>query len=218
VQVAATHQHAAGVVGHVQPFVKVECQRVGALEPGQTRLQGRAERDQRAEGAIHVEPEVLRCAEVGECREVVDRAGVDRACCPDHEEGSRALGPIPRDRATQRVELDPVVIVDLDQAERRAAEAKDLERPRDAAVRLSRGVADERRRAADAVCSYVRASEMIAGDGEPDQRRHRRAADEDAAAVFGKIEQLAAPFNHLALDVNRAVVAAAAVGVDRSGE
>ena len=40
-QVAAAHQHAAGVVGHVQPLVEVESQGVGALDAGEARLERR---------------------------------------------------------------------------------------------------------------------------------------------------------------------------------
>ena len=98
------------------------------------------------------------------------------------------------------------------------AEGQELERARDAAVRLDRGVADQQGRGADAICPHVRAGQVMAGDGEPDQRRHRGAADQDAAALFGEAEQLAAPFDHLALDVDRAVIASAAIRVGRSGD
>ena len=58
--------------------------------PARRGLSVGAERDQRAEGAVDVQPEVLLGADVGERREIVDRAGVDRARGPDHEERPRA--------------------------------------------------------------------------------------------------------------------------------
>ena len=58
---------------------------------------------------------------------------------------------------------------------------------------------------------------MVARHRKPDQRRHRGAADQEAARLGRHAEQLPAPVDHLALDVDRAVVAAAEIGVHRRG-
>ena len=65
VQLAAAHQHAAGVVLDVEPLVEVEGQRIGTLDAVEQRPMGGAEDRERAERAIDVQPEVVlrrRCA------------------------------------------------------------------------------------------------------------------------------------------------------------
>eukprot|EP00962_Isochrysis_galbana_P024680 scaffold7578_cov121-Isochrysis_galbana.AAC.8 len=65
VRVAIAHQHTAGIVRHVQPLVEVEGQRVGAAQARQAgSSQGRQHR-RSAEGAVHVEPELLSPEEWG---------------------------------------------------------------------------------------------------------------------------------------------------------
>ena len=144
---------------------------------------------------------------------------VDVAGGADHAERLEAQALVGRDRELELFQVDAVVRAGRDRAQRVASEAQDFERPRDAAVRLSRGVADQTPgRCGQAVGPNVAAGMMMTRDREPDQGRDRGAADQKAAGALGKLEQLPAPVDHLALDVDRTMIAAAEIGVHGRGQ
>ena len=61
----AAHEHKAGVVVHVEPFVKIEGQRIGPAQTGETWAQGFAEHPQSPKCTVHVQPELLGLGQVG---------------------------------------------------------------------------------------------------------------------------------------------------------
>src|SRR3954465_5345798 len=65
-------EQAADLIGLKEPLVRVEHERIGALEAGEQRPGGRPERRGRAVGAVHVQPEVLLGAQVGQRVQRVD--------------------------------------------------------------------------------------------------------------------------------------------------
>ena len=77
--VAVADEHAADLVRLEQPLVRVEHERVGAIEAGQRGASGVGERRGRAVGAVDVQPDAVLGAQVGERRQRVDRAGRGRA-------------------------------------------------------------------------------------------------------------------------------------------
>ena len=85
VQSAVAHQDEARIVGNLAPFVKVERQRIGPFDAPQAgRKIGRQHR-QRAVGAVNVKPEFFASREIGQRRQIVDRAGVHGSRGP-HEQ------------------------------------------------------------------------------------------------------------------------------------
>jgi predicted CoA-binding protein len=212
-------QDAAGVVGHVQPLVEVEGQRIRRLDPGEPRRQLGRQQGEPAEGGIDVEPQALLAAEPGQGRKVVDRPGVDRPGGTHDAEGLQARRPVGRERALECGNLHPVPGIDRDQAQLVAAEAQKLERLGDAAMRLARGVADETRTTPlQALAAHVAAGMGLACGGEADHGRHRGAADQKAARTLGQAEDLPRPLDHLALDIDGRMLTAAEVGVERPGQ
>ena len=153
-----------------------------------------AEDGERAEGAVDMQPEPLLGGDLGQRREIVDRPGVDRAGGRDDAERLAAEAPVGGDRPPQLGGVHAIVGADPDRAQGAAAEPEQLEGAGDAGVRLARGVADQTRRGrGDAIDPDLAAGQMMARDGEPDQRRHRGAADQEAARGLRQAEQLAAP-------------------------
>jgi hypothetical protein len=89
-QHAVAHQNESGVVGHLAPLMKIEGQRVRALDALEPRRQIRSQNRQRAKRAIHVEPKPLAAADAGQGVQIVDRPGVDGAGRAHHQERRKA--------------------------------------------------------------------------------------------------------------------------------
>ena len=137
--------------------------------------------------------------------ERIDRTGVDGAGATDDAEGLQARGAIGRDRCGQRGHVHGDVGVDRDQPQAVAAQAQELERLGDAAMRLARGVAHQRcsppcspsrRTSPPAWACRAAARPMTVAIEVPPTRR--------PLAPSGKPEELARPVDDLALDIDRA--------------
>ena len=76
-------QHAAGL-GHVQPLVRVDGRRVGALKAGEARPGPRGAGRRQPVGAVDVQPHVAPRADVGQRGDVVDRPGQGGPAGRDH--------------------------------------------------------------------------------------------------------------------------------------
>ena len=76
-RVLVLHQQAAGLVGLEQPFVRIQPDRIGALDPAQEPLAPLGHHRETAIGGIDMQPEAFRRAEVGQLLQPVDGA---RAC------------------------------------------------------------------------------------------------------------------------------------------
>jgi hypothetical protein len=193
------HQQAADLVGLEQPLVRVEHQRVGALQPGQQRAGGRPQRGRRAVGAVHVQPQVLLGADVGQRVERVDRArarGAGRGHDAHRPAPRRAVG---RDRRPHRPGIQPEPGIGLQHPE--LLEAEHAQRPRHGGVRLV-GAVDDARPARGA------------GGGQPHQIRDRAARGQHALGAFGQPAQLAQPVEHHELDGRRPRAAGPGAGED----
>ena len=210
-------EHAAHAVRRVQPFVRVERERVGAFDPAhQMRVRG-TRRGQRAERAVDVQPQAFFRADVRERAEVVERAGVDAARGADDQERTVARGAIGGDPRAQRLRIERAPVVHVDQPQRRGPEACDAQRLGDAVVHAARGIGRQAR-AGDPVRARVRAQRGVACGGDREQVAHRRPARQDPARIRRESEELREPRDHLALDVDRGVLAPADVRVHPGGE
>ena len=89
-----------------QPLVRVERDRVGALDAGEPAAAPLGQKKESAVGAVRVKPELLLAGDVREGLEVVDRARVGRAGIADHGKGLESRSPIRRDRFGQCVDRD----------------------------------------------------------------------------------------------------------------
>ena len=92
-QLAVAHQDAAGVVGHLAPFVEIEGDRVGALDARASSGASRGRQHASAPNAPSTwNQSSSRGAERGERGEIVDRADIDGAGGADDQERLSAPG------------------------------------------------------------------------------------------------------------------------------
>jgi len=115
------HEHAAGLELHVQPLVEVQADRVGTRQARQAGAQVRREDRQRADSAVHVEPQPFARSNVGQHVEGVQRAAVDRARVADETDGLHPRSAVRGQRGFQRRHVDPEGIVNRNQAQALAA-------------------------------------------------------------------------------------------------
>ena len=207
----------AGLVGHVEPLVRVGRDGVGPLEALEQRLELRRDRGQRPVGPVHVEPEALGGAQVGQLVERVDGAGVHGAGVAHDDRGLPAGLPVVGDRPLQQVHADAEAVVGRDLPQLLPADAEEVHGLVHAVVDLVRHVDDQRRRSREAVLAHAW------GLGAPGRReggevRHRAARGEQALRRLRQAEDLGEPGDDAPLHVDGRVVSAPAVAVHRRGE
>ena len=66
-QHAIAHENESGVVGRLSPLMKIERQRIGALDSREPRREIGRQHGKRAKGAVDVEPELLAARDSGKC-------------------------------------------------------------------------------------------------------------------------------------------------------
>ena len=168
---------------------------------------------------IDVHPHVVAPAHGGNCLQVVDRAGVRRAGRRDDGDRPNAGAAIGGNGVVERRDVHRVRVRRRHDPDRRAAESEQLDGLPRARVAFGRHVERERRaRAAQAVLPHVDAALHVPRNRHRRHGRHRSAADQQAHCAAREPQQLAEPLEHLALEVNRGVVAARAARVHRGGE
>ncbi len=133
------------------------------------------------------------------------------------------LNPAARSSAigvAQGGDVDAQVGIGRNAPQRPIAEAQRLHRLAMAAVDLVRAIeAQGLRDGGDAMFAHVDAGLGVARHGQPDDVRHRAAADQRAAGGGGKAQHLLAPVDHLLVQQRGGMVAAAEVGtLDRRQE
>ncbi len=214
-----THQETSRVIGHVEPFVEIEGDRIRPIHRLEQGLQPRGEDRDGADGPVDVEPEFLGLAKIGQALEVVDGSGVDRARAADDGEGLQALRAVEGYGVSQRGNLDLEAFVDGNQTQIVASQAQKLGGLLDAAVGLDRGVVDQLSgRGADPLGSEVEAGHGVPRHREPQDIGHRSSAGKQTAGFGRQSEQGLEPLDHLPLDVVGGVIAAADVRVHGRGE
>ena len=161
-----------------------------------------------------MKPEIFIAAQRCDPGEVVDRADIDGAGGSHNEKGPQSVGAIAQNPRAQRRRIDPVRLIDRDAAQRVAAEPRDIHRLGDTAMRGLRRVGGQTRaRFANAALPHVRSEHGPARHQNRHQIGHRGPSDKDAAGAGRKAEHLARPLDDLALDLDRHMVAPAAIGI-----
>src|SRR6185437_11801540 len=100
---------------------------------------------ERAIGAVYMEPEFFLAAEFAQRGEIVDRADVDRAGRADDKERREPGLAVRRYLPAQCRDVDAVVLIDRDVAQRVAAKTRDIHRLGDAAMRGLRRIRRQQR-------------------------------------------------------------------------
>ena len=217
VQGGVADQDAAGVVGDLRPFVEVEGEAVGALDAAELVAVAVGDGGQRGEGAVDMEPEVFAGAELGDRAQIVDGPAIDGAGGGGDEERAGAGGAVPPDGLGEGFEVEAVIGIGGKGAERVAAEAGHVEGARDAAMRGAGGVGGQRC-GAQALAAAIGAEAGLAGDEDGDEVGDRGAGDEQAGGFGGHADHGGGPADHLALELDAGMVAAAAIHVQAGGE
>src|SRR5262249_23233268 len=93
----------------VQPFMGIERDRIGTLDPGNAVCVLRSDGDERTDTTVDVKPEVLLFRQVRESLQVIYRAGVYSPGRPNHACRLKTGRPILRDSYSQGGHIDPQV-------------------------------------------------------------------------------------------------------------
>src|ERR1039458_8792145 len=136
-----------------------------------------------------------------------------------HHERRKARAAILADGFLQGVQIDPMASVHWNQAERIAADARDVHGFPDAAMGRHRGVRCEPLRTpGDTRAPHLETQLGIAGNQDADEVGHRGSRDKQAGRAFRKAEDPLHPPDNLALHVDRDVIAPSQVGVQAGCE
>ena len=163
-------EDAAGVVRHLQPFVKIEGDAIRGSDAAERGAELRRQHGEPAEGGVDMEPQALTVAERRETFEIVDGAAVDGPGRGHGDDGMKAADAVGGDHLREHRQRQAEIGVDRDEAERLATEAQQLEGLGDGAVRLARGIADEPARiGGKPLRPHVDVGERIARDRERDR-------------------------------------------------
>ncbi len=114
VKCAIAHQDKASVVRNLGPFVKVKCNRIGALDTCQTRRNNRRHHAERCVRAVDMERNPFAGTDIGECCEIIDGARVDRSRRSYHHKGPQPFRAVLGNCLRKRRGIDLVVLVDRD--------------------------------------------------------------------------------------------------------
>ncbi len=134
VQHAVAHQNEARVIRHLPPFVKVERQRIRALDSAQTGRQIGRQYSHCPEGAVHVKPHMLAVREIGQCVEVVDGPGIRASGGSDHQKRRKSGAAVRLDGLFEFGEVHPSARRGWNQTKRIAADPAKIHRARHAAL------------------------------------------------------------------------------------
>src|SRR5689334_6972774 len=93
----------------VQPFMGVERNRIGTLDPGNTMCILGSDGNERADTAVDVKPEVLLSRQFCESLQIIYRPSVYRPGCTYHASGLKTCWSILGNRHAQRGHIDPHV-------------------------------------------------------------------------------------------------------------
>src|SRR6185295_18542051 len=134
----------AGSPGQEQALVRIEDDRVGALDPGKDAPPMLGQEEETAVGRVDVEPAARARGDRRQGVERIDRPRVRGARRRQDQPGPQALPAIGGDRFFQGLGAHPEALVDRDRADPRLAEPRDAEGLLEAVVGLV-GQIDDRR-------------------------------------------------------------------------
>ncbi len=206
-------QDAAHGLRQVEPLVRVDRERVDALEPAEQGSARRRGRRGGAVGAVDVHPDVVLGADVGEGVERIDGARAGRARDADDGDGRHAGRDVRLDRAGELVGPDAEGVVAADLAKRAPAQAEHVAGAADRVVGLLGGV-DRGRTGLDAQLARGRQGPGP-GAGQAREVGERPAARE-VADPGRESDQLREPAPRHVLHLGGRARAPSEVGVERA--
>ena len=213
-QILAPDQNGRGIVLDMHPLVEIEGDRIRTLDSLQPRPQFLAERGDRPEGTVDMEPEAELLADIRDGVEIIHGSRIDGGGRADDAERAVAGIDISEDRPAQRGRVHTVMVVDGNDAKGVLADPHVIEGTGDTAMRFLRRVADQPVLfRLHTLMTDVVTRLCVACSRQSDEGCHRSPAHHQAAGGVGKVEQHPAPVDDLTLDIDGAVVAPAEVGV-----
>src|ERR1700686_5860073 len=102
-QHAVAHQNESSVIRHLAPLVKIESERVRALDSLEPRRQIRSQNRQRATRTVDVKPKPLATAQAGQGVQVINGSGADSSGGSYHQKRRQARASISFDRFFKRI-------------------------------------------------------------------------------------------------------------------
>ena len=173
----------------MHPLVQVEGEGIGVGHGRHSRLDGRRQSRERAECTVDVEPEALLAADVCQCVEVVDRAGVHGAGVAHDCEWLMARCPILGDRVSQRYNIDLKVVVDGNAVKSLIAQPQQLNGLLDRAVGFRRAVQDHLvGRALQSALADVESGLYVTRHRETHEVGHGAPTHQQAAGLGGIVQ------------------------------
>ncbi len=200
---AVADQQAADVVRLEEPLVRVERDRIGAIEVGHARgVAGRQSGGTSVRG-VDVEPQVLGRGHVGQLADDVDRAGVGRPGHAGDRERDEARRPVGGDGGGDRRAAQPEPIVRREHDQRLGREAQQIEGASDGEMRLVGGVhpnAVEGRPTGRPAGAEQPAEVDVAGQGHAHEVGHHPARGQQPECVRTVPDEVGQPAHDLLLD------------------
>ncbi len=151
-----------------------------------------------------MQPEAVALGDVGHPADRVERRRRRRPGRGDDRAGPAAGGAVLGDRLLEQIGAQRVLVVGRDQAQVLGAEAGEQRRFGDRAVRLVRGVDDERRLLGlQSAAVLAEARRALAGAEQGAERRRAGAVVDHAAEGLGQADHLPQPVHDHVLDLGR---------------
>ncbi len=197
------HDHRARRRRDVQPLVGIEGDRVRALDPTERGPQRGHERRDPAVGGIHMEPEPVFLADVGDLLQRIDRARRHGPRRRHDDDRSRAGSEVLLDGPAERVDAHPELSVDRHFSHGASAEPHHVGGALVDDVRLGRGVDRQRRTRGDPLLARVPTGLRVAGGLQRDEVRHGPTGHDQPARSRRQPEDVREPAHELELDLGR---------------
>src|SRR5580658_8879850 len=106
-QQTVAHQYEARVIGDLAPFVKIERERVRALDSLEARSEIGRQNRQRPAGSVDVEPEMLATRKIGQRAEIVNAAGIRTSSRAHQQERRKSSAAVRLDRLLDLCQIHP---------------------------------------------------------------------------------------------------------------
>ena len=195
----ADEEDATGL-GHEQPLVRVDGDRVGPVQPGEEVTDEVRARRRHAVSAVDVEPRAAAVHDLRDRADGIDGTGQRRTGGGDHGQRRDARRSVRRERGGQGCGIHPAPGVDGHRPQRVPTEPQHLDGPLDTGVSLGAGI--------DGRAHATKSRTTTLGEGAGARRHQCREVREHAAAgdrarAGGVPDQAAHPTDRLLLDEER---------------
>src|SRR6202161_3610990 len=125
---SVANQDASNFEGRMQPFVRVKRDGIGTLQAANAMAVAGRDGDQCTDASVHVEPEILPYRQVGDCLEIVDRAGIDGSGIATHASWLKTGRTVARYGCAERLDIEAQIVSGRDALKRAVPEPHRLDR------------------------------------------------------------------------------------------